>query len=140
MCDKIKARYIDNFRYVVAYNIKGGVIIQYSYSEYVPIIKALSDETRLKIVDMLSCGSLCACEILNNVNISQSTLSYHMKLLTECELVNVEKDGSWMHYSINTDKADQLMNFLSYITNEKSDCICSNGFNQSKNNNKECLK
>ncbi|MBP8965086.1 MAG: winged helix-turn-helix transcriptional regulator, partial [Flexilinea sp.] len=44
------------------------------YSEYAPIFKALSDETRLKIVDMLSCGEMCACDILTEFNISQPTL------------------------------------------------------------------
>ena len=45
------------------------------YKQYIPIIKALSDETRLKIVDMLSCGELCACKILEAFNITQPTLS-----------------------------------------------------------------
>ena len=60
----------------------------FSYTEYVPAIKALSDETRLMIIEMLSCGEMCACDILEEFSISQSTLSYHMKILTESELVN----------------------------------------------------
>ena len=62
----------------------------YSHADYVPAIKALSDETRLRIIDMLSCGEMCACEILKQFSISQSTLSYHMKILTESGLVNAE--------------------------------------------------
>ncbi len=46
-----------------------------NYTQYIPIIKALSDDTRLKIVDMLSCGELCACKILEAFNITQPTLS-----------------------------------------------------------------
>ena len=96
----------------------------YSYSEYVPVIKAISDETRLKIIDMLSCGGMCACDILELVKISQSTLSYHMKILTECGLVKGVKDGSWMRYSINNNKSDLLLSFLSELTTEKEDCQC----------------
>jgi ArsR family transcriptional regulator len=95
-----------------------------SYAEYVPVIKAISDETRLRIMDMLSCGEMCACDILEMVQISQSTLSYHMKTLTECGLVNAVRDGSWMRYSINQERSDSLLKFLSNLTEEKSDCHC----------------
>lgn len=44
-----------------------------SYAEFAPIFKVLSDETRLKIIDMLSCGEICACDILDGLSISQST-------------------------------------------------------------------
>lgn len=78
--------------------------MQYPYSEYVSIFKALADETRLKIVQMLSEGELCACHILEAFNITQPTLSYHMKILTECGLVNGVKDGSWMKYTLNVER------------------------------------
>ena len=96
----------------------------YTYSEYVPIIKAISDETRLKIVDLLSCGEMCACDILELVNISQSTLSYHMKILTESGLINGVKDGSWVRYSIDNEKSKWLLSFLNRLTEEKEECIC----------------
>jgi len=66
------------------------------YAEYVPVFKAISDETRLKIIDMLSCGEMCACDILEEFKLSQSTLSYHMKILTKSGLVNSVRDGAWM--------------------------------------------
>lgn len=78
--------------------------MQYPYNEYVYIFKALADETRLKIVQMLSGGELCACHILEEFNITQPTLSYHMKILTECGLVNGVKDGSWMKYTLNVER------------------------------------
>ena len=62
--------------------------MKHSYADYVPAMKALSDETRLKIIDMLSCGEMCACEILEELSISQPTLSYHMKILSESNLMN----------------------------------------------------
>lgn len=98
--------------------------MEYTYSDFVPIIKCISDETRLKIVDMLSCGEMCACDILELVNISQSTLSYHMKMLTDCGLIKGIKDGSWMRYSINKEKSDLLLLFLNKLVEEKLECIC----------------
>lgn len=95
-----------------------------TYAEYVPILKAMADETRLKIIDMLSCGELCACDILEEFSISQSTLSYHMKILSESGLVHANRDGAWMRYTINSDCADQIQDFLAQITSNKEDCIC----------------
>lgn len=102
------------------------------YAEYVPVLKALSDETRLKIIDMLSCGEMCACDILEEFSISQSTLSYHMKILTENCLVNAVRDGAWMRYTLNKEKADSILIFFTDITSQKEDCICK------KCKNKDC--
>lgn len=93
--------------------------MKYAYAEYGPLFKALSDETRLKIIDMLSCEELCACKILEEFSITQPTLSYHMKILTETGLVNGVRDGAWMRYTLNPDRADDVLNFMSYIFDEK---------------------
>ncbi len=98
--------------------------MKYSYAEYVPLIKALSDETRLKIIDMLSCGEMCACNILEAFNITQPTLSYHMKILAESGLVKAVRDGAWMRYSLNSEKSQELRLFLENLTQHKSECIC----------------
>lgn len=63
--------------------------------------KSLGDETRLQILNMLDKQELCACKILEKFNITQPTLSYHMKSLVYCGLVEVKKNGSWNLYSIN---------------------------------------
>ncbi len=95
-----------------------------NYSEYAQVFKALSDETRLKIVEMLSCGEMCACDLLAYFQITQPTLSYHMKNLTECGLVNSKKDGSWIKYSINIEKANLISTVWEKITTTHDDCIC----------------
>jgi len=99
--------------------------MKHSHAEYVPTFKALSDETRLKIIDMLSCGEMCACEILEAFSISQSTLSYHMKTLVDSGLVNGYRDGAWMRYTLNKEKTDAVIAFFNYIASEKEDCICN---------------
>lgn len=96
------------------------------YKEYVPLFKALGDETRLKIIEMLSCGELCACDILESFQITQPTLSYHMKILTDCGLVISRKEGSWMRYRNNDEKLEEVMAFWNKITTPSESCICKN--------------
>lgn len=95
-----------------------------TYESYAKIAKALSEPKRVKILDMLSCGEMCACDILEGLSISQSTLSYHMKTLTDCGLVNSERDGAWMRYTLNKERIDEALSFITSIANEKEDCIC----------------
>ncbi|MBW3852365.1 As(III)-sensing metalloregulatory transcriptional repressor ArsR, partial [Staphylococcus aureus] len=58
-----------------------------SYKELSTILKILSDPSRLEILDLLSCGELCACDLLEHFQFSQPTLSHHMKSLVDNELV-----------------------------------------------------
>jgi len=82
------------------------------YFEYALCFKALGDETRVKIIEMLKNSSMCACKILEQFKITQPTLSYHMKMLVDCGLVNVEKNGIWNHYTINKVQFNNLSNFI----------------------------
>lgn len=83
-----------------------------NYKEYASMMKALGDETRVKIFSMLSKGELCACKVLEEFNITQPTLSYHMKILCDCGLVNGRRDGIWMRYTINKDAYERLKSFI----------------------------
>lgn len=88
------------------------------------IFKAIGDETRLKIVEMLSCGEMCACKILEYFQITQPTLSYHMKILTECGIVKGRKEGSWVMYSNNEEVIKEVNDFWTKIATPQDDCIC----------------
>lgn len=110
-----------------------------NYADFALLFKALSDETRLKIIDMLSCGELCACDILKYFNITQPTLSYHMKILSECGIVNADRRGAWMHYTLNAETVKQIADCWSHITSEKPDCICRQCCD-SQDENFECKK
>lgn len=87
--------------------------------EYALLFKALADQTRLEIVDLISCGELCACEILKSFQFTQSTLSYHMKLLTDSGLINVRRDGKKMMYNIAAEKAIALVLFWENFSPER---------------------
>jgi ArsR family transcriptional regulator len=94
------------------------------YKENTLFFKALSEPNRLMIVDMLSCGELCACVILEKFNITQPTLSHHMKILCDCGLVNGRKEGKWMYYSLNEKIIKHFKMFLDEVTSLKDSCIC----------------
>jgi len=98
--------------------------MQHPYTDYVPLFKALADETRLKIVEMLSCGEMCACDILEPFQITQPTLSYHMKILTECGLIEGRRDGAWMRYRVNEAKVNMVKELWNDITTNHESCIC----------------
>lgn len=78
------------------------------------ICKALSDANRLKIVVMLADGEKCGCKLLEAFEITQPTLSHHMKVLCDCGLVISRKEGKWAHYSLC---CETLKDFKDYIGN-----------------------
>ncbi len=98
--------------------------MQDRYVEHVGLFKALSDVNRLMIVDMLSCGELCAGKMLEKFNITQPPLSHHMRILCESGLVRGRKEGKWMYYTLNEDTVQKFKAFLCSITEDKEDCIC----------------
>jgi ArsR family transcriptional regulator len=102
------------------------VKLESKYQDYALLMKALSDETRVKIFHMLSQGELCACKILEEFNITQPTLSYHMKILSDSGLVNSRRDGIWMKYTINKGNFEILKEFLNDIGAQlETTIICS---------------
>lgn len=98
--------------------------MEQNYDENAKIIKAMSDPSRLKIIDILSCGEKCACDILEYFNFTQPTLSHHMKVLTDCGLVECRKDGLWSHYSLNNANCNNLILFLTNLMTNIDECIC----------------
>lgn len=73
------------------------------YKKTEAMFKALSDENRLRILVLLKEGERCGCNLLEEMKITQSTLSHHMKILCDSTLVNVRKEGKRMYYSISDD-------------------------------------
>lgn len=88
------------------------------------ILKAISDPKRLKIVDMLSCGELCGCNILEYFKISQPTLSHDMKVLVQSGIVYERRSGKNIFYSLNNDKLKEFQESILNITTSTPDCIC----------------
>ena len=94
------------------------------YMEKAEIFKVLSDSNRLQIIDMLSCGEMCACKILERFDITQPTLSHHLKVLADSRIVTSRKEANWMYYKLNDEKMKEIIEFLQFVSNDKEDCIC----------------
>lgn len=82
------------------------------YIENAKIFKAFCDENRLRILGLLRSGEKCACKLLEELNISQSTLSHHMKLLCDAGVVQGRKEGKWVHYSIDSQGSEKAVKLL----------------------------
>lgn len=91
------------------------------------IFKAIGDENRLHILALLRNGERCGCKLLEDLKISQSTLSHHMKLLCDAGLVIGRKEGKWVHYSIEPNAAVDIQQLLCRILTpetEEEKCYC----------------
>ena len=80
------------------------------------ICKALGDPNRLKIIKLLTDGEQCACKLLEDFQITQPTLSHHMKILSETGLVSVRKEGKWTYYSISCCMFKEFKSYFEVIT------------------------
>ncbi|RII33774.1 ArsR family transcriptional regulator [Clostridium chromiireducens] len=96
-----------------------------NYEENAKIFKAVSDQSRLKIIDILSCGERCACDILEYFDFTQPTLSHHMRVLSNCGLIEVRKEGLWNYYRLNINNCNKLTLFMMNLVTETKDCICN---------------
>lgn len=83
-----------------------------AYNDTVKVFKAFCDENRLRILEMLRTGEKCACKLLDDLQITQSTLSHHMKILCDADIVQGRKDGKWVYYSVNPKGADRARELL----------------------------
>jgi len=91
------------------------------------IFKAFCDENRLTILEILRSGEKCACLLLDEMDITQPTLSHHMKILVDSGIVTARKEGKWMHYSISKtgcDEAISLMKKFTSILETKTEGCC----------------
>lgn len=95
-----------------------------SYNKLSALLKVLSDSSRLEILDLLSCGELYACDLLEHFQFSQPTLSHHMKSLVDHELVKTYKNGNKRMYQLNHAILDDINQNLNMISTHNQHCIC----------------
>ena len=80
------------------------------------VFKAFCDENRIRILKLLASGEKCACRLLDELDISQPTLSHHMKTLCDSGVVVGRKEGKWMHYSISPEGSQTAASYLRALT------------------------
>jgi DNA-binding transcriptional ArsR family regulator len=76
------------------------------------VFKALNDPTRRKILELLQERDMTAGEIVEQFNISGPSISHHLDLLKQAQLVTAEKDGQYIYYSLNTTVVDEIMKWF----------------------------
>lgn len=84
--------------------------------EVAAISKAMSDVNRIKIISMLTGGDRCGCNLLDELHITQPTLSHHMKVLSDCGLVSSSKEGKWHYYSINCERFSAYKEYIGRLS------------------------
>ena len=87
--------------------------------EYLRVFKAFSDANRLRVLELLCEGEQCACILLDDMKISQPTLSHHMKILCDSGIVNSRRDGKWNYYSINPDGCEYAQRLIKQVADKK---------------------
>ena len=102
----------------------GDARMEQVYLDTAKILRAMSDPKRLRIVDMLSCGELCACKIQEEFHITQPTLSHDMKVLSEAGIVKQKREGKNIYYSLNNEALTAMHQTLGQMFEDKPDCIC----------------
>ena len=91
------------------------------------MFKAFCDENRIRILQMLCSGEKCGCKILEEMKVTQPTLSHHMKILCDSGVVVGRKEGKWMYYSISEEGVKRMVEIIGQLTDvqvgeEKQSC------------------
>ncbi len=82
------------------------------------LLKSLADPTRLKIVYLLKNGELCACEILEALDKSQSTISHHLNMMKKENILITRKEGTWIHYRLANENIIEILENLFNIVED----------------------
>ena len=95
------------------------------YEERAKVFKALCDERRQRILELLHSGEKCACVLIDEMDMPQSSLSYHMKILCDSGIVTSREEVKWTHYQISrqgSEKAIALLKEITSVTENPDSC------------------
>lgn len=95
----------------------------------VELFHALSDETRLEIVDMLRSGERCVCDLTDALDAAQSRLSFHLKVLKDAGIVRDRREGRWVHYELDREAFDEIEELIAAMkpsaSRKRADVCCT---------------
>ena len=95
-----------------------------TYQESARIFKALCDPKRLAILEQLRSGEKCACVLQEPMDLTQSGLSYHMKILCDSGLVKSRQEGKWTHYRLSASGREEAVKWLLSLTTPDAERAC----------------
>lgn len=93
--------------------------------EYMRVFRAFTDKSRVRVLELLCKGEQCACVLLDDLKISQPTLSHHMKILCESGIVTSRRVGHWNYYSINGEGCTYASSLLNAVKDQHMGKILS---------------
>lgn len=96
----------------------------FKHHQAIKVFKALADDNRLEIMEILMSGAKCGCELLDALKVGQPTLSHHMHILCEAGLVDACKEGKWMRYSLSADGSAQARDLTERYTLSPEQACC----------------
>ena len=94
----------------------------------IELFHALSDETRLEIIELLRGGERCVCELTDTLDAAQSRLSFHLRVLKDAGIVRDRKDGRWVHYELDPEAFDEMETLVAAMKPrvlERTDQCCA---------------
>jgi ArsR family transcriptional regulator len=91
------------------------------------LFHALSDETRLSILERLRLGERCVCELTDALDAAQSRLSFHLKVLKDAGLITDRREGRWMYYTLNQDALTEISELVEALASAPSPAERKNG-------------
>ena len=94
--------------------------MEHRFTNDAKIFKALCDEKRLMILELLQSGEKCACVLIDKMDMGQSGLSYHMKILCESGIVTSRQEGKWTHYSLSKSGSEYALKAFTLLNYPKS--------------------
>ncbi len=83
------------------------------------LFKLFTDENRIEIIKRLIDGETCGCTLIDQMPITQPTLSYHLKMISSAGLSNTVKEGNWVKHHIDFNKIDEMIEFLEELKNRE---------------------
>ncbi|MGX7243756.1 ArsR/SmtB family transcription factor [Enterococcus quebecensis] len=102
------------------------------------VLKAMADPKRMKIIDLLSYSSMCACDVLEHFDFTQPTLSHHMKVLEKAEIVSVSKQRQWHYYTLREEFVRDFMDSMTQLLSDSDeDGLCQQNDKLRNHTNKE---
>lgn len=113
------------YQYLLMYHRAMTTALNTDLAQLTRRFRALSDENRLLIIDLLRGGERCVCELTDALNLGQSLLSFHLKTLKDAGLVSDRRDGRWAYYTLNTDAFEQLEEFVGGLPSTRLKVLAS---------------
>ena len=96
------------------------VLVNKNFNQAQRWFHALSDETRLQVLELLRGGEQCVCDLTDALHAAQSRLSFHLKTLKDAGLVTDRREGRWVYYALNPEALEGVTAFLSALRPKES--------------------